>query len=211
MSVSSDLLEHKEYYKVTKSWPKGFVGWARDVNENLNMKLCVANISEKMIHDMDLSFMTKYQLEYINYIHAKNPEESLRTVFFSKKTSFRDCFLQDAFVPQLTGTGLTLGESMNFVPKSEIDNYFKEEARRKAHTEHHHHLLKSNFAFAYKSFQSGTMGRQEPGYGNEQRDVDTLIKMCLAFGPGTVCTLLEVGVGTTQHPNDCLPHGYMLI
>lgn len=98
-----------------------------------------------------------------------------------------------------------LGELFNFVPESEINKYFKKEAQHKARIQHTNQLL-SNFVYAYKSFQSGTMGQQKSGYGDEHEDRDTLVKMSLAFGPGTVSTLLEVGVGIAQ-PKDCLPHG----
>ena len=52
----------------------------------------------------------------------------------------------------------------------------------------------TDFTSAFKAFKSGELGITEHGYGSEQRDMDLLIRMSLAFGPGVVSTLREVGV-----------------
>lgn len=62
--------------------------------------------------------------------------------------------------------------------------------------------------FAYKAFQSGKMGNtEESGIGCEARDVEKLIKMCLAFGPSVLKLYREVGIACSH--DQCLPHGYI--
>ena len=180
------------------SCPKGFVGRANNVT---TMKLYMANVSEYMVDTMYMSYAGRFAIDYIK-LEAK---DSLQNALFSSRRSFSEYYSSDIFVPKAFSTGLTLLELLNFVPTSEANNFFKED-QLKTRIEVQNRLL-SSFIFAYKSFQC-LVDKLDSASESEEGDTDIIIKMSLAFGPGTVHTLREVGI-VTINPTDCLPHGYI--
>lgn len=75
-TVATDPFKYKEEDEAIL-YPKGFVGWAMDFNDCVSMKLYIANISEQMVEDMYLRYMTEYQVEYVN-LHPSNPKKSAK-------------------------------------------------------------------------------------------------------------------------------------
>lgn len=185
--------------------PKGYVGWANDVNKRIRWQLYQANVNENMIDSLYPPFMNGVKIQVLK-LEAR---ESLHGTFFSSRTTFSEYFSHEYFDPKATKSDLSLCHLLNFVPKNDIRSIFKEESECRIRVQHHDRLL-HKFGYAYKSFLSASIGAQETGHGTEQRDTDMLIKLSLAFGPYTVSTLCEVGVGVgIEDREKYLPHGYI--
>ena len=201
MTASESVFDFEEDDDV----PKGYVGWANDVNKMIRWQLYQANVSENMIDGLYTSFMKGIKIHYLK-LEAKG---SLHHAFFSSSIAFSEYFSHDYFDPKATKSDLSLCHLLNFIPKNDIRSVFKEESECKIRVQHHDRLL-HKFTYAYKSFLSASIGKQETGRDTEQRDTDMLIKLSLAFGPCTVSTLCEVGVGVgIEDRGKYLPHGYI--
>ena len=66
--------------------PKGYVGWANDVNKRIRWQLYQANVNENMMDSLDLypPFMNGVKIQVLK-LEAR---ESLHGTFFSSRTTF---------------------------------------------------------------------------------------------------------------------------
>ena len=158
------------------------------------MKLYMANLSANIIDNLYTDFMGNISLKYLQLCPKDTAGDTLSTIF-SGNRSFSDYFTHEYFVVKEVETGYTLLDLLNFVPKYKLQETFHDEERRNKHLLYHDHILE-NFISAFKAFQSGQLcwEKERRGYGNEELDVDSTIQLALAFGPGVVTTLREVGI-----------------
>ena len=199
----------KEYIKLSShlKCPEGYVGWVADVNPDVSMKLYMANLSPNIVDNLYTDFMGSISLKYLQ-LYPKDAADDTLSAIFSRNKSFSDHFTHEYFVVKEVETGYTLLDLLNFVPKMELQETFHNEESRNKHLLHHDHILES-FISAFKAFQSGQLcwEKERRGYGNEELDVDTTVQLALAFGPGVVSTLREVGIACTRGRSG--PHGYI--
>ena len=63
--ISSGHREEHGKLTSTLKCPGGYVGWVADINPDVRMKVCMANISGEFIDDLYLPFTGNIPLEYI--------------------------------------------------------------------------------------------------------------------------------------------------
>lgn len=202
--TSTGIFDYTETDEVSvmENCPRGFVGWFKGAK----LKLWVANVSEDLVECMYEKSMRDVAVERLQLV-PKEPEQTLKSVFFSKSRGFREHFEHEYFTVLSTNTGMTPVELFNFLPAAQAKAMFHQESEVKARVNYRNRVL-HDFVFAYKAFQSGEMGnKEEDGIGSDNRDVEKLIKFCLGFGPSFLKLYREVGILCSS--DQCLPHGYL--